>query len=222
MKIRLFSTLLILVFAFSTTLLAQENQNEFKTIFKKEKNRSVSHGGYGSFNFGVSQIDGKDALEIGGRAAWVINHHLAIGLAGRSFFNNLKKSTINSEYFLAGGYGGLFVEPIIAPHSPVHVSFPVLFAVGGLSAQYGNVWKNNYYNDNYYDTDVFLAVEPGLEVEFNIVKFMRIAIGGKYRFTNGVLLQYKYYDNNDLIVKDIPTNALDSFIFDINFKFGWF
>lgn len=223
MKIKFLIPTLILVLAFVNASFGQENKNEFKTIFnKQEGNKSISHGGYGAITLGYSQIDSKDALEIGGRAAWVVNHHLAIGIAGKGFFNNLEKTDNIENYFLAGGYGGLFLEPIIAPKSPVHVTFPIIFGVGGLAAKHGNVWDDNYYNDNYYDTDVFLVFEPGVELEFNVVKFMRISIGSSYRLTNGVLLQYKYYDNNNLINTDVPTNALDGFNFNLNFKFGWF
>lgn len=218
------NTILILLisFIFISAGVAQENQNEFKTIFKKEDGKNVSHGGYGSFSIGYTQIEGKDALQIGGRAAWILNHHFAIGVAGKSFFNNLNKTTATGDYYLAGGYGGIFIEPILMPSSPVHVSFPILFGVGGVSAQRGNLWDEKYYNNNYYDTDAFLVFEPGAEIEFNVVKFFRISIGGSYRFTNGVLLQYKYYDNNKLEETVISSNALDSFNFNINFKFGWF
>jgi len=55
----------------------------------------------------------------------------------------------------------------------------------------------NYQNTNYYyDSDAFLVFEPGVDVEFNIVKFFRIAIGASYRLTNGINLRYKYLDNN--------------------------
>lgn len=213
---------LLLSFIFIGVGVAQENQNEFKTIFKKENSNKVSHGGYGSFNIGYTQIDGKDAIQLGGRAAWIINHHLAVGIAGKSFFNNINKVTNTGDYYLAGGYGGFFIEPIIAPLSPVHVSFPILFAAGGVTASQGNVWDEQHWNDNYYDTDAFLVFEPGAEIEFNITNFFRISLGGSYRLTNGVLLQYKYYDNNNLMITDVPNKALDSFNFNINFKFGWF
>lgn len=213
---------LLLSFIFIGVGVAQENQNEFKTIFKKENSNKVSHGGYGSFSIGYTQIDGKDAIQLGGRAAWIINHHLALGIAGKSFFNNINKVTNTGDYYLAGGYGGFFIEPIIAPLSPVHVSFPIFFGGGGVAASQGNVWDEKYYNDNYYDTDAFLVFEPGAEVEFNITNFFRISLGGSYRLTNGVLLQYKYYDNNNLMITDVPNKALDSFNFNINFKFGWF
>lgn len=221
MKLKTILTLLI-SFVFIGTTIAQENQNDFKTIFKKEDGKKVSHGAYGSFGLGYTQIDGQDALQFSGRVAWIVNHHLALGISGRSFFNNLNKSNSTGDYYMAGGYGGLFVEPIIAPQSPVHVTFPILFAIGGVAAKNGNVWDEQYWSDNYYDTDVILVFEPGAEIEFNVVKFFRISLGASYRLTNGVDLQYKYYDNNNLIIKDVSTNALDSFNFNINFKFGWF
>lgn len=214
----IFTFFILLVFA--TAVIAQENQNEFKTIFKKEDGKRVEHGGYGSFGIGYCLIDGKDAIQMGGRVAWILNHHFALGISGKGFFNNLNKASDTDEYYLAGGYGGFFIEPIVAPNSPVHISFPILFGAGGITAQQGNVWDDQYYTD--YDTDVFFVFEPGAEIEFNVVKFFRISLGATYRLTNGVLLQYKYYDNSDRLIVDVPINALDGFNFNINFKFGWF
>mgnify|MGYP006935313124 CR=1 FL=1 len=222
MKLNYILTLFI-SFAFLTATIAQDNQNEYKTLFKKDDTKQTTNGGYGSFGFGYTQIDGKDALQFSGRAAWIVNHHLALGIAGRSFFNNLKKTDEIGDYYMAGGYGGIFIEPIIAPNSPVHVTFPILFGVGGVAAKHGNVWDEQYWDDNYYDTDVYLVFEPGAEVEFNITSFFRLSLGGSYRLTNGVDLQYKYYSNGDYqepIV--VSKNALDAFNFNINFKFGWF
>jgi len=48
----------------------------------------ISHGGYGSFSIGYSQIDNKDALTMGGRGAWVIGHWFALGFAGNGFLND--------------------------------------------------------------------------------------------------------------------------------------
>ena len=222
MKIKTTLTLII-SFIFITGLFAQENQNEYKTIFQEEQGNKISHGGYGSFNIGYTKIDGKDALQFGGRAAWIVNHHLALGIAGKSFFNNLNKTSAAGDYYLAGGYGGFFIEPIIAPSSPVHVSFPIFFGMGGVAASQGNLWEEQYWDESYYyDSDMFLVLEPGAEIEFNIVKFFRISLGASYRLTNGILLQYKYYDNNNLMIIDVPNKALDAFNFNINFKFGWF
>ncbi len=201
-----------------------------KTLFKKSSTDKISSGGYGSFSIGYSNIDSKDALQLGGRVAWIANHRLAVGLAGYGFVNAMHKNYNTdfdpSKYFIAGGYGGVFIEPIVMPYYPVHISFPVLFGVGGVTAVEADNWSNSNYNNHstqYYDSDVFLVLEPGVDIEFNIVKFFKIALGASYRFTNGVNLKYKYLDNNyaeQQVV--INKNALDSFTFDIGFKFGWF
>jgi len=178
---------------------------------------------------GIADIHPKDALQLGGRVAWIANHRFALGLVGYGFVNDIQKDYDDdpSSYFLAGGYGGIFFEPILMPNKPVHVSFPIILGVGGISAVESNNWESSHYNyqntNYYYDSDAFLVFEPGVDVEFNIVKFFRIAIGASYRLTNGINLRYKYLDNNfNEQIIEIDKNALNSFTFNIGFKFGWF
>ena len=209
--------LLIIGFSFLmfSAISAQENQNEYKTIFTKKNDKKIDNGGYGSFGIGYTQIDGKNAMQLSFKGAWVIDHHIALGLAGYSFFNNLdKKSASTNEYFLAGGYGGFYFEPIVAPKSSVHVSFPILIGGGGVSTipdDY-NDWDYGTYK---YDYDIFFVFEPGVEIEFNVVKFFRLSVGASYRLTNGVILKYPYGN-------DVDVNALNGFNFYVNFKFGKF
>jgi len=117
---------------------AQDNNEEMKLLFnKKDKSgNKIANGGYGAITIGWTQIDGQNAATMGARVAWIANHHFGLGLAGRGFITDFSTSTTYnpSEYFLAGGYGGLMFEPIIAPMYPVHVSFPILLGVGGVTA----------------------------------------------------------------------------------------
>ncbi len=228
-KIQILPVIFALLISFSA--IGQDSQDgEMKTLFKKSSNGKMSNGGYGSFSIGYSQIDSKNSLQLGGRVAWIANHKFALGLAGYGFVNTLEKNYNDndpSDYFLAGGYGGIFFEPIIMPNRPIHISFPILLGVGGISAVESDNWdkSSSHYNNNtnYYDTDAFLVFEPGVDIEFNIVKFFRIAIGASYRLTNGIDLKYKYLDDNyaEQIIT-IDKNALDSFTFNVGFKFGWF
>lgn len=221
-------TLVLVAIIFSITTMAQDYTREMNTLFKKSPTHKIDNGGYGAISIGYTQIDDKDALQIGGRAAWIANHRFALGVAGYGFFNSIEKTYAaendNSDFFLTGGYGGLFFEPIISPYSPVHISIPVILGVGGISAVQRDEWNNKFDNNNYYcDNDVFLVAEPGVDIEFNIVKFFRLAVGASYRFTNGVDLQYKYLDQNfDEQTININKDALDSFSFNLSFKFGWF
>ena len=89
--------LLIILFMIPATIMAQENQNEFKSIFNKKSDQKVDHGGFVSFGLAYSQIDGRDAINMSISGAWLINHSVALGFSGTGFFNNLDKSN-NTVY----------------------------------------------------------------------------------------------------------------------------
>ncbi len=214
------TTLFVFISVIASSI-AQDNQNEYSTIFAEKNDGPIDHGFYGSFGFGYSNIDSKDALLFSMKGAWVINHNFAMGLAGYGFSNQLNKTNAVNDYFLGGGYGGFYFEPILFPESQVHVSFPILIGGGGISTIPSNYINNEFgnsghgFNDLFYDYDSFFVFEPGIEIEFNMVSFFRFSVGGSYRFTNGVLL-------NNPGVNQIPVYTLNTFNFYTNFKFGKF
>ncbi|MEE4259708.1 MAG: hypothetical protein V2I62_08115 [Bacteroidales bacterium] len=232
--IKLFTLFIAL---FSMVILQAQEEEEMKLLFNKkdkpeQEKQKIANGGYGSMSVGWTQIDGKNAMVIGARAAWIANHHFALGLAGRGFFNNFDNQQYFDEsydpnydpnYSLSGGYGGLLLEPILAPMSPVHVSFPILIGAGGVATT-PVTWQNiDYYNYYYFNSDAYFVLEPGVDVEFNITKFFRVALGGSYRYTSNVYLQHKYLNSADeTVYENVPTNALRGFNVDISLKFGWF
>ncbi|MBN1819458.1 MAG: hypothetical protein JW833_02010 [Prolixibacteraceae bacterium] len=181
--------MLLIIVAIGLSVSAQDDyrNDEIQTIFSKNK----SNGGYGAFTFGYSQIDGKDAFVTGARGAFIVDHSFAIGIGGYGFVNDLSYKEILTGYDsyvgLAGGYGGIFIEPIIGSRMPVHVSFPVLFGIGGVALVDDTDWWNNHYS---YDdeADVYLVIEPSAEVELNLTKFFRAAAYVSYRYTSDVEL----------------------------------
>ena len=225
---------IILALAIVTSMNAQDSNSndQMKLLFpKKDKSgEKMANGGYGSFSVGYTQINKQAAMVIGGRAAWIADHHFALGVAGAGFFSSIDNSynyyEDASQYYLAGGYGGLLFEPIIAPNYPVHVSFPILVGGGGVTAANWNYSNYNYnynYNNYYYNADAFFVFEPGVDLEFNIVKFFRVALGVSYRLTSNIDLQYKYFDGANVEqVVYVPSDALNSFNYNVTFKFGWF
>jgi hypothetical protein len=197
---------------------------EMRTIFNGNKNNNkIIHGGYGGILLNYSQVDNKDAFLAGIRGVWLINHGIGIGIGGYGFANELRFEKQNDDkdnpYSLAGGYGGLIIEPVIGAKLPVHVSFPVLIGAGGV-ANIREQWS--IYNDpsaNYYSEDAaaYFVVEPGVEIELNLVKFFRIGLGCYYRYTTDVVLQT--WNGNDYV--DISPD-LTGFSFGIALKFGKF
>jgi len=213
---------LIMVIGFTN---AQDDysNNEVQTIFSSGRN----NGGYGAFSIGYSEIDGSDAFVGGVRGGFIFDHKLAIGLGGYGFVNNLDNhsyhNSTNDNLYMAGGYGGVFIEPIVGGTKPVHVSFPILLGIGGVALTEDDWdwdWEDdNYHNNNTYDSDVFFVVEPGIELEFNLSRFFRMAATVSYRFTSDV--EFTKY-NNDPVFEGISSDALRGLNFGMVFKFGKF
>ena len=136
--------------------------------------------------------------------------------------NNLEYDRFNNQIHssLAGGYGGLLIEPILAGTSPVHLSFPVLIGAGGVTlTDFYNLddWQSPFSNYE-YDYDAFFVVEPGVELELNVTRFFRLAAAVSYRYTSEIeLLGFE-----DLINGPVAPNALRGFNYGLTFKFGKF
>lgn len=198
--------LFALITAYSFSFAGNQDDNDgMKTLF----GRNRSNGGYGALSFNYSEINHQDAFVMGARGAWVINHAFAIGLGGYGFVNNIdvnELSHYDADLDLAGGYGGLILEPIIASRLPVHISLPVLLGIGGVA--YVDDYEWNWYDDN--QSDVFLVCEPGVELEFNMTRHMRLAASFSYRFTS------------DVEMIDIKPDVLRGYNVGLTFKFGKF
>ena len=176
------TTLLLafLLFVFCTQAQrANRDHEEINTLF----GNNIDHGGYLSLGANYSQINDKDAILIGGKLGWVIDHRLTIGLGGYGFVNNIEfDDIIDDENFeLVGGYGGLLIEPIMMSRMPVHISFPIIIGAGGVGYQKDNdYWEDEW---EWEDSDAFFVIEPGIEVELNLIKYLRFAVGATYRHT---------------------------------------
>ncbi|MCX6253641.1 MAG: hypothetical protein NTV31_04100 [Bacteroidia bacterium] len=178
-KTIILSALLILLFsaAFSQDPeFEYYKSKEIKTLLGRHR----TSGGYGAFTAGYSVIDNKHAVLFGGKFGWLANHSIGIGIGTTGFINEFHyEPSLDKDVFLSGGYGGLYIEPILMPRYPVHLSFPVLLGAGGISY----VSKESDLNNNLIeDSEAFLLIEPAAELELNLTRYFRFAIGASYRF----------------------------------------
>ena len=183
---------------------------EVQTVF----NPNSGSGGYGAFSVGYTQINGRDALLMGGRGEWVIGHGFGLGLGGYGFVNDpIYNASDNLNYSLGGGYGGLMMEPILFGWFPVHVSFPILIGGGGVSSfSYVTNWDDPYEYEyaNYIASTAFFVTEVGMEIEFNLVRFFRLTVFGQYRYVP------------DITMLNANPDALRGWSAGMTFKFGSF
>ena len=167
-----------------TTISSQKDKPNYesKSLFGSGK----LVGGFGALSVKGTTIDGKETMAMGIKGAFVLNHNFNIGIAGYGFLSPVKLSAVDSIDY-AGGYGGLFVEPVIWSDKVVHLAVPIIVGGGGIANTITNTPYG--YNDQYYqDASGYFVFEPGLMVEINMIKNMRLDIGGTYRWTYGLAL----------------------------------
>ncbi|MFC6998516.1 hypothetical protein [Rufibacter roseus] len=196
------------VFCWSQTFPASANEPE--TLFQGD----VNHSFYIAPSLLLTHWQERSGLMVGGKAAWVMNHRFGIGLSGYGLVsrNNIGEIAETNNAFLQAGYGGAYFEYTPQPSRLLHLSFPVLIGMGG-AAYTNNALGNNTsgsYSYEVYDTDTFFVLEPGVQAELNLARFMRLGLGVSYRFAQGVDLP-KSTD------KDMSAPAVS-----LIFKFGKF
>ena len=188
----------------------KRNPGQVQTLFDPHS----GSGGYGAFTIGYTKMNKRDALLMGGRGEWVIGHGFGLGMGGYGFVSDPVYNPVDElNYSLAGGYGGLIMEPILFGWFPVHLSFPILVGAGGVAnTSYSADWYDPYehYDGYVEEASAFFVAEASVEVEFNLVRFFRLALFGSYRYTS------------DIIMEDTPADALRGWSAGMTFKFGSF
>ncbi len=190
----------------------RERNEEYKTLFGND----AKIGGYGSFSVQYGPLaQDKNAVVFSARGAAIFGHGIAVGVIGKGYLTDFYyDENFKGDVNLAGGYGGIFIEPIVFPKFPVHISFPVTLGLGGITycSRYDvdNDPDNNEWECYVEDSDLYFLVEPGAELELNLTRFFRLAFGVYYRYTT------------ELDLMNTPADALNGFSGGVTFKFGKF
>lgn len=183
-----FSPLLLLVIVcIPITINAQEPNDDY-IEFNDRKN--MVHGVYVGLSFHYGKIDKSDTYATSLKIAYVANQQFEVGFVGTGFYTDLNKLGIDTTgRDLVGGYGGLHIEPILFSKSKLNLSFPVLIGGGGIG-----LIKNDFHNDEISDDDwkPIFVLEPGINILYNISRYIQFEAGVKYRFSSKINLQPEY------------------------------
>jgi hypothetical protein len=173
---------LILILALAAPALARD-----ETLLGDD----IENGGYGALVVKYGKVMGRDGFFVGGQGGWIINHALVIGAGGYGLVSQID---FDEDYcsYLGLGYGGLLLEYIISSNKLVHVSVQTLIGAGGIG--HSQDWYCEEWSD--YEGDAFFALEPGANLELNLHKIARVAIGGTYLYVSGV--RYRNVCDSDL------------------------
>ena len=181
-------------------------------------------GGYGAFSVGYTEVNGLPAFQMGLSAEWVIGHSLGLGIAGRGFTSDF--TPVGEDFYaMSGGYGGLIIEPIVLGWLPVHVAFPVLIGGGGMASYVttADLWDYDNIDPYFGEYTVFFVGEVGMEIEFNLVKFFRLAMFGTYRWTPVLNMKSMYgLEEPSPEGYTVSGDALNGWSAGVRLKFGSF
>ncbi|MBX3232538.1 MAG: hypothetical protein KIT84_16305 [Labilithrix sp.] len=135
-------------------------------------------GGYAGPEMKVSTLAGDAVLLAGGQAGWILADSIVIGGAGYATVTDvippLSLQAPGGNARLGLGYGGVRMGGILAPKQRVHGAFGLLIG-GGMAYSATR-------DESFRRHDRFVVVEPAVEVEANVVRHVRVALGGGYRF----------------------------------------
>lgn len=204
----------------SFSLSAQQADEPMRTLFGSD--HELDHGGWGAPTAAFTRIMDTDAMLVGARGGWIIDHRLTLGIAGYGLVTDVNspgydaylaaaERPIRRSSIFRTGYGGLLIEPVVAYRSPVHLSFPLIIGAGGCGYEVYAPLPPNFDPFTYHDdVQAFFVVEPGVELEFNLIKLVRLGLGASYRYTT------------DIDLPGTPADAMRGFNVGATVKIGTF
>ncbi|MDO5980619.1 hypothetical protein [Flavivirga spongiicola] len=180
--------LLLALFCFINSINAQESEDYIE--FNDRKN--TVHGVYLGLSFNYGTIDKAETFSSSFKVAYVANQQFEIGFIATGFYSDMNKLGLdNNNRDLVGVYGGLHLEPIFFSKSKVNLSFPLLIGAGGVALVDDYVDDVEIIIDD-DDWERVFVVEPGINVLYNINRYIQIEAGIKYRLSSRVSFQPEY------------------------------
>jgi len=172
-------------------------------------------GGYGGVDVMYTRMFGRDGAVVGAQGGLLINHRLALGVAGYGFTNPVAgpDNLIGDAQYFETGYGGFTLRySLMSEELPVYVTVGGLVGGGAIDLTAGDHDSDDDF-DNLHDssgTDTFAVFQPDVTLNANLTRWMRLGVTAGYRFTAGVnSLGFEESDLNGIVAGG-------------HVQFGWF
>jgi len=183
-NVKLFSAALVL----ATSAFTAGAQATEQTLLSS----GVTNGGYGAPVQRWSRVTGRSVLFSGLEGGWIVNHRFVLGAAGyglatqniRNDGSTLRDSKGRSPV-VEMGYGGVTLGYVAQPMRLTHLTFQALIGGGGLTYDVEDIAG---IRSEDAPADGFFVAEPSVHGELNVSRFLRIGVGGGYRFVSGAAL----------------------------------
>jgi hypothetical protein len=201
MKIKL----IIILSAVVLNITAQTNE-EAKTLFGNAKpyigyfiNPSCQFGNFAGANAAIPGIG----------AGVILNNKYSLNILYKFTVTENTPAGETNQLYLHGQWFGLKAEYSLKPEGVVHLNFPLEIGTGEVELDL----KDYYENDQIIipSGDAWFAyLEPGVAVEINLQKFIKLNLSAGYRFVS------------DITFRNISEKDLKGFTLTAGLKIGLF
>lgn len=164
---------------FSLTAKAQESE------YLIGNDKEINWGGFGGPEISFSDAFGEYSTMAGFKAG-VVMDNLVIG-AG--FMGMLSAAEIEGEGTEVEvveleptiAYGGLYTEYFFMREQPVHFSVNALIGPGAYWIFEEEITPTGFHDDNLVESSGFFVVQPGVNVELNLIRPLKFYVTAGYR-----------------------------------------
>ena len=186
----------LILIALSISVLASRAfcQGEIEVIGQKDQMQTLfgydsKITGYGAIETKFSLINGKESILVGGHGGVIFDSFFYFGLGayGLTTTQNITSDPLDVPLDMKMGYTGLMMAVNVMPKKVVHFSIPLFVGVGNLIMEK---------NDARLESSPCIVIEPGIQMEINLVRFMKIGLGGGYRMVRGSSLDNDITDSS--------------------------
>ncbi len=197
------------LFLFCFSSLAQD------TEYLIPVNTDFTFKGYGGIEIKRGNLIEESSTFLSLKGGAVINNKVGFGLTAGAFLsdNNFPgvgstESTSDVQLSPAIGYGGIFVEYIALSSKKIHFSVPVTIGPGIIALSEELEISPGVEDEDLVEFSPFFVIEPGINLEVNLLKEVKFCIGGCYRLVSA----------SDL--GRVSDSDLSDFMFNIGLKIG--
>ena len=174
----------VLLIIFATVNSASAQDSEFLIA----NDMDIQWGGFGGPEVKFSEAFGEFGTFIGFKAGVVMNN-LVIGGAAEALLSEIPFEGAGTtgepaDLLPTMGFGGLYSEYFLMRTKPVHFSASALVGPGMAWVFQQNVNDAGFEDDDMVEAGVFLAIQPAINIELNVIKPVKFYVTAGYRIVS--------------------------------------
>ena len=211
-------------------------QDEMQYLFSGT-DKDVSVSGFAAVINEFSGFDKEFGFSLGGGAALLIDQKFFLGGYGlglttqhlNSYVRYNREAATNKysgDLYTRFGHGGFWLGYIHNAHNAIHWGVNAKLGWGAVSLT-DKIERGDTYKWDNYDYDNVFVITPQVDLNMNLLSWMRLNVGLGYRVVTGLNKTYEYLPDNDPLQKPVEKeyfdkNAFNSVTGTVTLAFGWF